>query len=226
VADVDGTLLGDDEGWSRLEEALDENPDLLLVPNSSRPLVSLSRSWREHEIWRPFPAQVGALGTEVIIDDRDLGWSDRFDGFDRGRIDQAMSAMGYATNGEEFQTALKASYRVPRDEWAWTRAAISRIAPVRVVTSGESDLDVIPSTAGKSAPMSYLSESLVVDPERVVAAGDSMNDLDLLMASPHRVVVNNAESGLFEATSGLAFHSSEPCAGGVLEGLISLGLIQ
>jgi len=225
VADVDGTLLGDEDGWSRLRKTLDANPHILLVPNSSRPLASLKKSWQEQEgsLW--FPAQIGALGTEVTVGDQDVGWSDRFRWFDRAPIDKAMTAMGYQKNGDEYQTPFKASYAVPRERWASARAAVERISPVGIVTSGDSDFDVIPEYAGKAAPIEFLSDHFGVAPDHVVAVGDSMNDLSMLAAAPHRIVVANAEPALIASTSGSAFHSTRTHAGGVIEGLQALGLL-
>lgn len=225
VADVDGTLLGDEDAWSGLTAVLAANPHVAIVPNSSRPLASLHRSWQELDGSFQFPAQVGALGTEVSIGDEDVGWSDRFRWFDRNPVDRAMASMGYETNGEEFQTPLKASFAVPSEQWERAAAALKRDLLVEIVTSGTSDFDVIPEEAGKAAPIAYLADQFAISLDRVVAVGDSMNDLTMLMAAPHRIVVANAESALIRSTRGSAFHSTRTHARGVAEGLRALGLL-
>lgn len=225
VADVDGTLLGDADGWSGLRAVLNANPHIVMVPNSSRPLASLHTSWEELDVGFPFPAQVGALGTEVSIGGEDVGWSNRFIGFDRAPVDRTMTGMGYKTNGDEFQTPLKASFEVPRQEWAWVTAALQRRMHLGIVTSGDSDFDVIPSDAGKAAPMGYLADHFGVDPDHIVAAGDSMNDFTMLAAAAHRIVVANAEPALIRSARGSAFLSTHPHARGVAEGLDAFGLL-
>lgn len=225
VADVDGTLLGDADGWSRLEAVLSSNPHIVLVPNSSRPLASLDFSWQLLEVGFPFPAQIGALGTEVTIGGQDAGWSSRFADFDRGPVDRAMTSMGYKTNGDEFQTPLKASFEVPSQDWEWVTATLHRHMPVGIVTSGDADFDVIPSEAGKAAPMGFIAEHFGIPPNRVVAAGDSMNDHTMLAAAEHGIVVANAEPALIRATRGSAFLSNHSYARGVAEGLTELGLL-
>lgn len=225
VVDVDGTLLGDEDGWSRLGLALEANPHILMVPNSSRPLASLQKSWAQQTSSIRFPAEVGALGTEISIGGQDVGWSDRFRSFNRTPIDRVMTAMGYQTNGDEFQTPLKASYSVPRQGWASATAALESNSPVEIVTSGDFDFDVIPLGAGKAAPVTYLADHFQVDPGRVVAAGDSMNDLAMLAASPNRIVVANAEPTLLDSTRGSALHTTRTHADGVIEGLQALGLL-
>jgi hydroxymethylpyrimidine pyrophosphatase-like HAD family hydrolase len=196
-----------------------------MVPNSSRPLASLDSSWEQLDIGFVFPAQVGALGTEVTIGGEDTGWSDRFTGFDRAPIDRIMTGMGYKTNGDEFQTPLKASFDVPRQDWEWITATLRRQMAVGIVTSGDSDFDVIPSEAGKAAPMGYLADHFGIAPDHIVAAGDSMNDLSMLVAAAHRIVVANAEPALIRSTRGSAFLSTRPYAGGVAEGLDAFGLL-
>jgi hydroxymethylpyrimidine pyrophosphatase-like HAD family hydrolase len=225
VADVDGTLLGDADGWSGLKAVLKANPHIVMVPNSSRPLASLDSSWEQLDVGFQFPAQVGALGTEVSIGGQDVGWSDRFIGFDRAPVDRAMTGMGYKTNGDEFQTPLKASFEVPRQDWGWVTAALQRQMQVGIVTSGDSDFDVIPRDAGKAVPMGYLADHFGVAPDQIVAAGDSMNDSTMLAAAAHRIVVANAEPALIRSTMGSAFLSTHTYARGVAEGLDAFGLL-
>lgn len=225
VADVDGTLLGDADGWSELEAVLRSSPHIVLVPNSSRPLASLDSSWEQLDVGFQFPATVGALGTEVRIGGRDVGWSDRFTGFDRAPVDRSMTGMGYKTNGDEFQTPLKASFEVPRQDWGWVAATLRRQMPVGIVTSGDSDFDVIPSEAGKAAPMGYLAGHFGIASDHIVAAGDSMNDLTMLAAAAHAIVVANAEPALIRAVRGSAFLSNHAYGRGVVDGLDALGLL-
>lgn len=225
VADVDGTLLGDTEGWSGLVAVLSSNPHIVLVPNSSRPLASLDFSWELLEVGFPFPAQIGALGTEVTIGGRDAGWSRRFADFDRAPVDRAMTSMGYKTNGDEFQTPLKASFEVPSQDWGLVTATLRRHMPVGIVTSGDADFDVIPRQAGKAAPMGFIADHFGIAPKHVVAAGDSMNDHAMLAAAEYGIVVANAEPALIRATRGAAFLSNHSHARGVAEGLTEFGLL-
>jgi hypothetical protein len=226
VADVDGTLLGDADGWSGLITVLSSNPHIVMVPNSSRPLASLDSSWEQVDVGFEFPAQVGALGTEVRIGGQDAGWSDRFTGFDRAAVDRTMTGMGYKTNGDEFQTPLKASFEVPRQDWGLVTATLRSLMPVGIVTSGDADFDVIPSEAGKAAPLGYLADHFGIAPENIVAAGDSMNDLTMLAAAAHGIVVANAEPALIRAARGSAFLSKHTYARGVADGLKALGVLE
>lgn len=221
VTDVDGTLTGDEDALKQLMEEAGRR-GIAVVPDSSRPLHSLRRTWSELGI-SGFPAQVGALGTEVEIDGRVVEWSDRFRGFDRETVDRLLSELGFHTNGDEFQTRFKASYTVPRHMWESVSGEVRKLSDVEIVRSGNDDFDVVPSGAGKQAPLALLTAQLEVLPERVVAAGDSMNDFPLLMAAPHRIVVANADAELRAATVGNAYHAHRPHAAGIREGLEALG---
>jgi len=225
VADVDGTLLGSDRDFVDLHRCLARWQEVALVPNSSRPIASLRRSWRQMRI-DSFTTQVGALGTEVEVNGKRTGWSKRFATFDRRPFDEVLTGMGFPTNGDEFQTPLKASYSVTSGRWVEAIAAVREVAPVQVVTSGERDFDMIPVEAGKAAPLTFLAEELGVAPERIVAAGNSMNDLTMLMAASKRIVVGNADQALIDAIDGHAFCSREHFAAGVKEGIRALGVVR
>jgi sucrose-phosphate synthase len=224
IADVDGTLLGSDSDFRDLLSQLAKRRDVVLIPNSSRPIASLHRSWREVRI-DGFRTQVGALGTELEVDGSPTGWSDTFAEFDRGPFDAILTKMGFQTNGDEFQTPFKASYNVPSDRWIEAAAALQAVGPAQVVTSGEFDFDVIPVGAGKAAPIALLADVSHVSPAQVIAAGDSMNDLTMLMAASRRIVVGNADQTLIDATNGQAYHSRAKFAAGVTEGLSALGVL-
>jgi sucrose-phosphate synthase len=223
IADVDGTLLGSDIDLADLLNHLAKRRDVVLIPDSSRPIASLHRSWREARI-DGFPTQVGALGTELEVDGSTTGWSDTFAGFDRSPFDVTLTEMGFQTNGDAFQTPLKASYNVPYDRWTEVAAALQAVGPAQVVTSGQFDFDVIPVGAGKAAPIGFLADVLQVSPTQVIAAGDSMNDLTMLMAASSRIVVGNADQALIDSTNGQAYQSRAKFAAGVTEGLQALGV--
>ena len=226
MSDVDGTLLGDDEAWRELLAELARHPEVVLVPNSSRPLRSLARTWNELSVGSAFPHQVGGLGTEVAIAHADTGWSSRFAGFGREPVDRLMAKLGHPANGEEFQTPLKASYTVPAQSWPAVRKAVQAIVPAQVRTSGDRDFDVIPQGAGKEAPLRFLAEELSVDYSHIVTAGDAMNDLELVGAASQAIVVGNADSDLVAATAGHAYHSKARYAAGVRDGLYTLGILS
>ncbi|KQN26817.1 hypothetical protein ASE86_03510 [Sphingomonas sp. Leaf33] len=91
----------------------------------------------------------------------------------------------------------------------------------RVIYSHGHLLDVLPMRAGKGAAMTWAASRLNLPLERVHAAGDSGNDLDMLQACPNAIVVANHEDALAPLrATGSAYFARRPHAGGVVEGLL------
>ncbi|MES2407589.1 MAG: glucosylglycerol-phosphate synthase [Pseudomonadota bacterium] len=87
--------------------------------------------------------------------------------------------------------------------------------------SAQRYLDVLPKGVGKGATLARLCEHLKLDPESVVTAGDTLNDLSMFTAGFQGIVVGGAEPALAEAVRHLPrthIAAGEGCAG-ILEGL-------
>ena len=71
----------------------------------------------------------------------------------------------------------------------------------KVVASGDGEyvyVDLLPREAGKRTAMEYVRDAFAVDPARVVACGDSANDVDMLAGAHNAVCVGNAQPALME----------------------------
>jgi sucrose-phosphate synthase len=246
VTDVDDTLLGDPASYARFVAAVAPAPHIAVVLNSSRPIRSLHKTAEELPTcramawtsspatvpipmtmdWRPF-GMIGALGTEIELHGQRIGsWQNRFGEFDRRPVDAVMSELGCEPHDPEFQTPLKASFSVPPPLQQKARRLISETAvPARVIRSGDTALDVIPADAGKGAALQQVQALLDIPPERTLAAGDSLNDLDMLQEA-NAIVVGNATPNLKTALGGGdAYFAKRTHAAGVLEGLQSAGAL-
>lgn len=222
VCDVDDTLLGEDESLDLLARILRRSPRVLLVLNSSRPWASVRQSLADQEVVLPHVATICAMGTHVRIGGASAAtWSGRFAGWDRGVIDRLMEARGFEGHRPEFQTAHKASFSVPRREWDRMIAAVQACGmPVRIVTSGTSDFDVLPEGAGKGNATIFLLDHLGLSRDRLIVAGDSRNDLGMFEIADRGIVVGNARRELRRGVDpARVYVASRGHAGGVLEGL-------
>jgi sucrose-phosphate synthase len=220
VSDVDDTLLGDDEALDRFRAAT-ADVDLAVVLNSSRPVASVVRSLRDTALARlEIDGVIGALGTEIELGGERLGeWSAQFADFDREAVDAGVTPFEAVPHAAEYQTAAKASYAIAPDRWDDATRAVSGLGfPVRVITSGADNFDVIPGAAGKAAAVRHVAARLGVPSERVMTAGDSENDADMLAAG-NAIVVGNATPGLVERVRATAFLARGFHADGVVEGL-------
>lgn len=92
-----------------------------------------------------------------------------------------------------------------------------------------SALDITPKGANKNDALQYMAQRYQIPVDRIIVAGDSMNDLPVLENPDlHRIVVGNAVPFLkTHITGGNVLHcpSDRPAAAGVLFGLEKLGVI-
>lgn len=225
VSDVDDTLAGDDRGLSDFARDCGE---VLLVLNSSRPRASVLRTLERFPPGLRVDGVITALGTEILLNGADPAeWTAGFKGWSRRSVDQLMERAGVSAHASEFQTALKASFSVPRVRWQELSREVLAIAPAsRIIVSGESDFDVIPAAAGKDRAMLWLTRHLGVSLERLVVSGDSGNDLAMFDASPRAIAVGNARTELLEkADPDRTYFARGDRARGVIEGLRHWGAI-
>ena len=91
---------------------------------------------------------------------------------------------------------------------------------MRVVYSHGRLLDILPERAGKGAAMVWAARRLGISRDRVFAAGDSGNDLDMLAACRNPILVANHSDEL-ESLRRLpvVYLAHRPHAGGVVEGM-------
>jgi glucosylglycerol-phosphate synthase len=105
------------------------------------------------------------------------------------------------------------------------------VAPLgcAVLYSAERYLDVLPVGIDKGHTLSRLIDHLGLDPEDVLVAGDSLNDLSVFTHTRFRgVVVGGGEPALREGTRHLAhvYQARAPGAAGILEAIESLGWLE
>ncbi|WP_128255457.1 HAD-IIB family hydrolase [Falsirhodobacter deserti] len=80
-------------------------------------------------------------------------------------------------------------------------------------------LDVLPGGVSKGPSLLRLLDQLGIDRERVLVAGDTLNDLSMFQTGLHGAVVGESEQGLLDATRDLprARHCTLPGTGGIAE---------
>jgi sucrose-phosphate synthase len=92
--------------------------------------------------------------------------------------------------------------------------------PVRVIHSHARLLDIVPERAGKGAAMIWAARTLNIPRDRVFAAGDSGNDLDMLTACRNPILVANHSDELASLLKSPAIYVAKRAyAGGVVEGM-------
>lgn len=247
ATDVDNTLTGDRRALNELRgrlQALREQGALFLILATGRRLTQVLQGFA-HEGLPMADAVVSQVGTEIYLPpfEADMAplpaWDERLRrSFSRRRALAFVQGIeGARLQPDMYNTPLKASFYLDQapDADAAAEAVRQRIAAAgageayRVVWSSERDLDIIPATAGKANAVNYLMRFLALNAAKVVAAGDSGNDLSMLTAFPRGIVVGNAQrelQGLRDAGHDGLFFATDDYAGGVAQGLRHFGILN
>ena len=231
VSDIDDTLTGDRAALDALWNAVRHSTHpLKFALNSSRPSASVDETIATYfpENFAP-DAIITGLGTEIRVNGDWLEeWSAAFADWPREEIVALVSRMGFEPHPPQFQTPGKASFAVPgKEAYALVIAELERNhLPFQALFSGESDLDLLAPGAGKDAASRYLAEFYGIMPEKIIAAGDSGNDLAMFKAAGRAIAVGNARRELIDAMPmEKTYLAKSHHAAGVHEGLVELGIL-
>lgn len=87
-------------------------------------------------------------------------------------------------------------------------------------------VDILPKGISKGPSLLRLLAELKLPRERVLVAGDTLNDLSMFETGLYGAVVGGAEDELLTATRAMprAYHCTRPGAGGILEAIAAHGL--
>jgi len=251
ATDMDGTLLGDQDGLKRFAIWLTQNRHYLFVIATGR---SLQDALRELKIWNaPLPDflitdvgssihQVNRHGQTNLIQ----SWYQQLDkNWQRDECERLLiphSAL--ELQPKNTQSAYKLSFFIrparsnslsPHPIQASTnwhndavkkdvkKALMSAGLVARVVHSHGNLLDILPEAGGKAQAVNFLRKRFNIDRQHVVASGDSGNDIDLLQYATLGIVVANHTRELESLRDCRHLYwAKTECATGVLEGLKDL----
>jgi sucrose-6F-phosphate phosphohydrolase len=226
VADLDGTLLGDDAALARLVAWLGGRRDRYrIVYASGRHLASVRDAIAGTDLLEP-DAVISAVGTEIHDPSGRPwpGWLERFDGWTGDGVRRVLAGVPWlALQPDSAQTGLKASFDVPdlgpADLASVERTLAAAGRPSTLVYSGNLFLDVLPAAAGKGHAARFLADAWGVAPQDVLVFGDSGNDLQMFEQGFRGTIVANALPELGQAVGPDVYRSPLAYADGVLDGL-------
>ncbi len=228
VSDLDGTLLGDSDALARFAAWFVQHRDRLrLVYATGRYFESLQRKIEQTPLPAP-DAVILNVGTEI----RDYpagriweSWRTRLrPGWDADRVRAVLSGFdGLELQPDEWQAEFKVSYYLHGATAEQLEAIRRRLreAGLRttLVYSSDRDLDILPEGASKGAAAAFVAKRWGIPPARVIAAGDSGNDLSLYEQGFCGIIVANALPELQAIRRDSVYRARRPYAAGVLEGL-------
>ena len=229
VCDLDDTLLGDRDALARLLDWIRVQREFLAFGVATgRKLDSALYVLKEWGVPAP-DVIISGIGTEIryrFNDTLDLGWHNHIrQGWRRDDLAAALREVpGLTLQSRRKQGPLKLSYNVkparlpPLDA---LQELIHRAGlQANLVYSQARHLDVLPQRASKGQAVRYLAFKWGIPSDRIITAGDSGNDRDMLLGDMLGIVVGNHSPEL-AALRGRArvYFANQPCAGGILEGI-------
>jgi sucrose-6F-phosphate phosphohydrolase len=226
LADVDGTLLGDDGALERFAGwYADAQPGWRLIYATGRLRPSLATVIAETALPEP-DVVISGVGTEIHEEGgRPFpGWAERFEAWDGDAVRAALATIDWLEpQGAIVQTRLKASYDVPGLDRAGRTEIADRLEQAgleaSLVYSSGLHLDVLPADAGKGRAARHVTRTWGMAPRDVLAFGDSGNDLGLFGEGFRGTVVANVLPELDRLLGPSVYRSPLPFADGVLDGI-------
>ncbi|MBX6394085.1 MAG: HAD-IIB family hydrolase, partial [Burkholderiales bacterium] len=97
-----------------------------------------------------------------------------------------------------------------------------------VLFSADRYLDILPKGVNKGSTLRALVEHLGIDSDRVLVAGDTLNDLSMYQQGFKGVCVGGSEAGLIEATRALpqVLHAEREGCGGILDAIAHFRMLD
>ena len=228
--DIDQSLLGDGEGVQQFVEAMRENRKCATFGIATgRRLDSALTVLREHGIARP-DVLITSLGTEIHYAPRltrDEYWNEHIDYLWRpAAIRRALSALpGLEPQPKNEQTRFKVSYQYDPDQAPGVEdiSALLRKQDLNanIVQAFGRFLDVIPSRASKGQALRYVAQRWGIPLKRILVAGGSGADEDMMRGNTLAVVVANRHGEELSQLEDLEsiYFAGRPYALGILEAI-------
>lgn len=234
VCDIDNTLLGDDKGLKALFVAIEEgrrlkgNHKIGLAFATGRVLESALEIIKEENLPTP-DFLISSVGSEIHYGHgmlEDYSWQQHIDY--RWRPQDLRKALrnipGLKMQAADAQSAHKISYYLDPEKAPTVREIQAHLRHLdlhaKLIYSHGKFLDLLPVRASKGLAIRYLSIKWGLPPERILVAGDSGNDEDMLSGNTLGLVVGNysPELARLKGRERVYFANSH-YAWGILEGI-------
>lgn len=228
ATDLDGTFLGGStEGRLKLYKIIKENLDINLVFVTGRGIESVIPLLNDPMIPTPqfIIADVGATvcdgNTLVPIDsiqhEIESNWPSVYE------IQEAFSSIPGLVY-QRVPQQRRCSYYYDQETKIDDVREIAEQLGCDVITSVSKYLDILPKGVNKGSTLKKLVDFLGFPEDRILVAGDTLNDLSLFNTGFSGVAVGESEPALLEATRTMknVYHAQSEGAGGILECMESM----
>ena len=234
ATDLDGTFLaGSAEHRHQLYRLVDQHPEIRLIFITGRGFEAVMPLLTDPTIPRPdyVVCDVGA----TVVDGHTLQplqpLQSMIDAHWPGEQVVALAMRAFPQlQRQDMPQERRCSYFCDPHTLAPLRAQIEQTARALgcdVLYSADRYLDILPPDTDKGRTLGALARQLELPRERILVAGDTLNDLSMYLAGFRGVCVGDSEAALTQATAQLdaTYHASAPGCGGILEAIAHFGLL-
>ena len=225
ATDLDGTFLaGDPEHRQRLYQLISGHPDIKLAFVTGRGLENVIPLLSDPLIPAPdyIVCDVGATivegATRQAVQPLQNAIDARWPG--ERAVADAMAEFDRLER-QDVPQQRRCSYFCGADAVTADISAVASGLGCEVLYSAERYLDILPQGVNKGSTLRALVDHLGIEPDQVLVAGDTLNDLAMYEHGFIGVCVGESEPALLDATADRArvLHSRHTGCGGILEAL-------
>ncbi|MFP4254260.1 MAG: sucrose-phosphate phosphatase [Halothece sp.] len=244
ISDLDNTLIGDDQSLENLNQKLQrirEKKGIEIVYATGRSLFLYQQLSQQKPLLSP-DALIASVGTEIYLNPEteamDQDWENYLSqNWYPNKILEITKEFSELIPQPDFeQGQFKVSFNLSSQalqdivnplKQAFKEANLD----VKLIYSGEKDLDIIPQKADKGLAVQFLQRKFKISDEKTIVCGDSGNDIALFeTGNPKGILVGNAQAELKQWYQNNATEShylaQENYAAGIIEGLEYFKLIE
>ena len=230
VTDIDNTLLGDSESlkdFMTITMCGNNKPGFAVA--TGRTVDSAINILKENNVMLP-DLIISSVGSEIYYNfNEDLIYSKGWEAhisyqWQRSKTEEVLNKLDFLTLQDDYtQRKYKLSYFMednPENLKKVKETLIKNRIKAKVIFSHGQFLDILPYRASKGKAIRYLAYRWNIPYERILVAGDSGNDEEMLKGELLAVVVANHSRELDKlAGSKRVYFAKRNYAGGIIEGI-------
>ncbi|MES2636476.1 MAG: HAD-IIB family hydrolase [Pseudomonadota bacterium] len=234
ISDIDNTLVGNKKSLKILSSWIDENKaQCIFGVATGRPIESAVEILKKNQVNLP-DVLITSVGSEIHYGKNlvpDTGWSAHIRYMWRkDALEQALTHFtGLTLQAPENQREFKLSYIAKPKDMPPINDIQNYLRQcnlhAQLIYSHDEFLDVLPVRASKGHAIRYLAYKWGLPLESFVVAGDSGNDIEMLIGDTRAIVVGNYSQELEKLRNREhVYFATQHYAAGILEGLAHYGL--
>jgi sucrose-phosphate synthase len=229
VCDIDNTLIGDKQALQKLQDIINGTDGKIgFGVATGRNLESTQKILKQWKVPTP-DLLITAVGSEIHYGHRmlqDSDWQKHINyRWQPAAIKKAIKRFpGLKMQAASEQLQFKISFNVDPDKVPPMREISAYLRQhdihVKLIYSHEAYLDVMPIRASKGLAVRYIAMKWGITPDRILVAGDSGNDEEMLKGNTLGVVVGNYSKELAKLKGrDRIYFAEQEFAHGVIEGM-------